>query len=925
MVKRWRFALLSIGMLAIACLTGFALEVVDFAIDPQTPIVGQTVTFTENVSGFPSGYITEYDWDFGDGITVNVDPNTHSVTHPFLQAGEYRVRLTVKDSRGGETTATKTVVVVLPRADFSYIPSNPTTQEEVHFTGTAIPAQGVATGGWSWDFGDGMGSSDQNPTHKFTNKGTYRVTLVVTYSTGASAVKANDITVLNSPPIANFAFSPPEPMVGQRVTFAADGSSDPDGSIASFAWDFDGDGVFDIQGGPSSARTVIHTFDRNGNYNVTLRVTDNEGKATNITRPVPVSWSVPVAVFTIDPSNPKVGAAVTFDASPSTDADGDDTIVSYEWDFNSDGTPDSIGKTVNHSFPTAGTATVTLTVTDNTGLRGFKTVRFDVKSTPPTASFTFTPANPNTGQVVSFDAKGSKDSDGTIILYEWNFGDGSPTATGLAVTHAYAAPGVYPVTLKVTDNDTEFDVTTQGIPIEMGGTGGVNQPPVAGFTFAPAKGPDVNLNEVVTFKAEGCSDKDGSIAVYEWDFNNDGVYDATGTTVTHIFHRGGGQIVTLRVLDNEGAPGFKTEVVPVEFARPTADFSFSPSAPRAGDVITYDGSGSSDTDGRVDFYEWDFDNDGVVDATGMTVTHSFTVGGSTPVTLKVTDNDGVSSSVTKTVAVAINNPPIADFAISPVAPTTADTITFEDKSIDTDGTILAWSWDFGDGATSTVQSPSHKYDAAKTYSVMLVVTDDEGATGSVTQSITVAVPLNQPPVASFKFSPSLPQVGSATTFTDASTDSDGTISAWSWNFGDGGTSQVRNPSHTYSSTGPYSVTLTVTDNDGAKSAVTKKQIQVAAAGAEVGLYSYPNPASRQASIVYYLPTGATDPVLRIYSITGALVFEQTLTVGESPYVWDLNSTGGTAQPNGLYLCVVVAKNANGGTIKSPTFKLLIAR
>ena len=481
---------------------------------------------------------------------------------------------------------------------------------------------------------------------------------------------------------------------------------------------------------------------------------------------------------------------------------------------------------------------------------------------------------------------------------------------------------VYPVTLKVTDSNGNIDAETKAVPVQMGGTGGANQPPIANFAFSPKT---AHINEVVTFKATGCSDKDGTIVSYEWDFNNDGIYDATGTTVSHVFHRGGGQIVTLKVLDDDGAPGYKTEVVPVEFVRPAADFTYTPTSPEVGDVVTFDGSNSSAPDGRIEFYEWDFNNDGKTDATGMTVTHVFTSGGSKSVTLKVTDNDGVTDYITKTVFIRINNPPIADFGISPTNPTTADKITFKSKSHDTDGTIVAWSWSFGDGTTSSVQTPSHKYTAAKTYTVKLTVTDNDGATGSVTQSVTVSVPLNQPPVASFTFSPAFPQVGSAVSFADTSTDSDGTVSAWSWSFGDGTTSQVRNPSHTYSTTGTYSVTLTVTDNDGAKSAVTKKQIQVAAAGAEVGLYSYPNPTSTQASIVYYLPTGATEPVLRIYNITGALVFEQTLTVGASPYTWDLTSTAGTAQPNGLYLCIVVAKDANGRTIKSLIFKLLIAR
>jgi len=837
--------LLTIGMLTITCVAGFALEVVDFAVNPQTPIVGQAVTFTENTSGFEDGFIAEFVWDFGDGPTVTVNAGTHFVKHTFVQAGEYRVTLTVKDARGGETTSDpKTILVCVPTADFSYEPSNPTTQDSVYFTGIAIPAQGVAPeGGWSWDFGDNTGSTRQNPTHVFTEKGTYQVSLVVTYTTGYSAVKTRQITVLNSPPVADFDYSPEEPKVGQLVTFAADGSSDPDGSIASYAWDFDGDGVYEIQGGPGSARTVVHMFSRDGNYNVTLTVTDNEGLSASRSRPIPVNWNVPVANFTIDPSSPKVGEAVTFDASSSTDADGDRTIVTYEWDFDGDTRIDANGKTINHVFHDPGTANVILTVTDDTGLKGKKSVFVNIESIPPTAEFTFTPTNPNTGQVISFDASDSDDSDGEIIHYKWNFGDGSPVATGLKVTHSYPAPGVYPVTLTVTDNHTAFDVTTQGVPVEMGGTGGVNQPPVANFTFTPAERPDVNLNEVVTFKAVECSDRDGSIESYEWDLNNDGVYDATGETVTHIFHQGGGQIVTLRVMDNEGAPGFKSKVVPVKFVAPTASFSYSPDKPRVGDVVTFDAESSSDADGRVDFYEWDFDEDGIIDATGMSVTHAFENGGSKPVMLKVTDNDGVTNSTTKAVTVTINNPPDAEFSISPASPTTADTITFEDESTDDDGSVVSWDWDFGDGSTSDKQSPSHKYEEADTYSVTLNVKDDEGAIGSVTQRITVSVPANVPPVADFTFSPSLPQEGSPVAFEDKSTDSDGTISSWAWDFGDGDTSQARNPSHTYSAKGTYTVSLTVTDDDGSRSDAKIKQVQVAVAGAEVALYSYPNPVN----------------------------------------------------------------------------------
>ncbi|MCK4394859.1 PKD domain-containing protein, partial [Candidatus Bipolaricaulota bacterium] len=624
MLRWWCRAFLFIGLLVgTVCFQGLALPTVDFTIDPQTPIVTQIITFTATASGFEPGWITGYEWDFGDGATASGE----SVQHAFMMEGEYRVTLTVSDSRGGETMLAKTVSVVHPVAGFSWIPAAPTTQDDVHFTDRSTPAEGIAS--WSWDFGDGGGSAAQNPTYIFAEMRTYRVTLTITYETGVSAFTSHDIDVANAPPIADFTFTPQTPRVGEPVTFTADGSSDPDGRIVSYAWDFDNDGEYDIQGG-AAARTVVYSFDQ-GDIRclVTLKVTDDRGDASTISREVPVAWSPPTAEFSFAPTNPKVGEAVTFDGSDSMDGDNG-AIVSYEWDFDDDGIIgdiDATGVTVNHSFATAGVHRVALTVTDNTGQQDSTPQFVEVSISSPTARFTFTPPNPNTGQVVSFDASSSTDADGTIILYQWNFGDGSPAATGLAVTHSYPAPGVYPVQLRVTDNDLEFDVTTQGVPVEMGGTGGVNQLPVADFTYEPASPPDVNLNEVVTFKADGCSDPDGTIAAYEWDFNGDGLYDATGTTVTHIFHRGGGHVVTLRVFDNDGAPGFATHVVSVEFIRPIADFSFAPPGPKIGDVVSFDGSASSDADGRVDFYEWDFNSDGVVDATGMSVNHVFNTGG----------------------------------------------------------------------------------------------------------------------------------------------------------------------------------------------------------------------------------------------------------------------------------------------------------
>ncbi|MFQ6125061.1 MAG: PKD domain-containing protein [Candidatus Heimdallarchaeota archaeon] len=166
----------------------------------------------------------------------------------------------------------------------------------------------------------------------------------------------------------------------------------------------------------------------------------------------------------------------------------------------------------------------------------------------------------------------------------------------------------------------------------------------------------------------------------------------------------------------------------------------------------------------------------------------------------------------KTLPVA---PPSADFTFSPTDPSIEDAITFMDTSTDPDGTITAWDWDFGDGKTSMEQNPSHQYTDKGEYIVQLTVTDNEGLTNTVEQTITLR---NLPPTASFSYSPSSPTVGEEILFTDASFDPDGTISAWAWDFGDGMTSTDINPTHAYDTSGSYSVTLTVTDDEGLEDA-----------------------------------------------------------------------------------------------------------
>jgi PKD repeat protein len=128
---------------------------------------------------------------------------------------------------------------------------------------------------------------------------------------------------------------------------------------------------------------------------------------------------------------------------------------------------------------------------------------------------------------------------------------------------------------------------------------------------------------------------------------------------------------------------------------------------------------------------------------------------------------------------------------------------------------VSWHWDFGDGATSTEQHPTHTYSSAAYYDVTLTVTGASSATDFETKQVWVGV--NQNPTADFAFTID----GLTVIFTDQSSDTDGTIESWSWDFGDGSTSTEQNPSHTYASAGTFTVTLTVTDNNGLTDPVSK--------------------------------------------------------------------------------------------------------
>ena len=172
--------------------------------------------------------------------------------------------------------------------------------------------------------------------------------------------------------------------------------------------------------------------------------------------------------------------------------------------------------------------------------------------------------------------------------------------------------------------------------------------------------------------------------------------------------------------------------------------------------------------------------------------------------------------------------PIASFTLNPVAPKMGFPVKFMDTSTDEDGEIISWLWNFEDGGVSQEQNPTHTFNHATIYKVRLTVKNKEGGEDTKEVAITVLDPsvANLKPIASFTTAESIVKKGAEVAFIDTSTDPDGTVTSWLWNFGDGSTATTKNATHFFSGVGTFKVTLTVKDNLGGDSVVFSKELKV---------------------------------------------------------------------------------------------------
>ncbi len=535
----------------------------------------------------------------------------------------------------------------------------------------------------------------------------------------------------------------------------------------------------------------------------------------------------PIVTEPEDTINLKAPIEIKFDASNLPVDSSKYKIIFYEWDFG-DG-EEGTGQIISHRFEKKGKFDVILEVTlqdKKTGeeLPAEYGVTVSVADQALTATFTATPQSGEAPLEVEFDASESVDPDGTIDTYEWDFDEDGEfdDAEGVTAEYEFDKIGRYTVSLRVTSTIGDFEISEKEIVVEEA------KEPEAVITVVGEPETFISgLNYV--FKGDESTAPTGDIESYEWDFK-DGTPTENTKSVSHVFLNSGTYEVTLKVTDEEDNEGETSMVITIGAPQgtPKPVISTTPVAEEGlgwveGTVplkVTFDASGTTDSDNNIVDYEWDFNGDGEVQEYGETTAYTFLNDGTYTTKLTVIDangNVGTESIAIKVLPKGIEAVIEAD-RIEGNIPLTVE-FDASGSSYD-EGQITSYQWDFGDSTSPKIGTASitHKYTSIGTYTAKVTVVGADGSMETDEILITVReIPLEACFVSVFEEGPAPLETsfdpGCAT----------GTISSYFWDFGDGSTSTDVKPSHVYSDTGSYSASLEVSD---AENNISKAEVTI---------------------------------------------------------------------------------------------------
>jgi len=488
----------------------------------------------------------------------------------------------------------------------------------------------------------------------------------------------------------------------------------------------------------------------------------------------------------------------------------------FEWDFDYLGatfTKDGTGKDVTHVYDDDGKLTVAMRIFESrTNLYSpVVTLPLDVINAAPEAHINSS-APGDEGSPIDFWGNATDPGGNDTFTWEWDFDYDGQTfradTDSRNATYTYQDDGTFTAALRVTDDEgLASPINTTTILVR-------NLPP-SGNVFTPGTS---NEGELVPFTAQVEDPSPLDILTVTWDFEYNGqAFNemANGTSVSHIYRDDGTFVVMMRIMDDDGGVNNVSLQVTVRNVAPSA--TFDSTAPTVeGGVVDFNSTVTDPGTLDVHTYEWDFDYDGStfdVQGSRQNVSWQYIQDGIYTVALRVADDDGGSAIVTNDIVIT-NMAPLATIT----APKSAD----EGHDIDLEGgqedsgrqDIWTYLWDFGDGGTSTDKNPTYSYDDDGTFNVTLNVTDDAGDWGITTVTIAVR---NVAPNATVAANPGQIFENNTVSFQADGRDAsplDELDLTYTWNFGDGESSNLKEVVHRYVDDGCFTVTLTVQDDDG---------------------------------------------------------------------------------------------------------------
>ena len=670
----------------------------------------------------------------------------------------------------------------VPVADFTIADADGCAPHTAVFTSTSSGSSLT----YDWDFHDpnSPGNSNiPNPSHIYTISGQYSVTLTVTNTFGTNSITKDTFITVFKGPTALYTVSEDTICSGQSVTYI-DASIPGDAAITKWEWIYN-DGFADSLSG-----NVTHTYTNPDavihGYLTVFKPTDSNGCNSIISTdsifvyPATVTTSsfdinvTSCSPFLVDFTNSSTGPAL------------------YNWDFGDPSSGVNNTSTLNtpsHLYNSSGSYLVTLT-------NGYSPCTVQDTMTiivaVPVAEFSISDSIVCPGDSVSYTNM-STPPPLSSMTYQWRFGDLSPINFGTNPKHAYNSSGTYTVQLTARIGSCS-NTTTHSISVR-------NAPSIS-FTSPDRSACNVPFD--VTFKADTISTNIGWL----WDFGDptSGSNSSTLPNPVHTYSNIGNYTVKLIVTDIYGCRDSVSAFNYVLIQKPQIDFSELDSG-CVGKIFNYNSFVVSPADTSIQDYTWDFgDGTPTVSGPNPDTSHQFITAGKFDITLTITTQSGCTATKTKTKYAIVGTIPDAQIDSIPNSICFKDAVSFHDIS---PPPITSWLWEFGDG-NSTEQNPTHRYEidtsgAVDPYDIILIARYNGCAdTDTVVNMVSVLGPI---PVFDTTFNCFYPD---SVHFTDLSGGADSLF----WNFGDSSPidSVSLNPSHIYSGSGDYMVTLTAKNN-----------------------------------------------------------------------------------------------------------------